>query len=555
MLKSLSIRNVVLIDKLDVDFDGGFSVLSGETGAGKSILLDSVGLVLGRRAETDKIRKDCDKLTVCASFAVDDADGSIRELCRQYDLEYDHEVIIKRSLDRDGKGKIFFNDQPITQKLLKEIGAHLIEIHGQFDNQGLLNVQTHQKVLDEYGHLLNLKNEVKEKFTALKKAEKARAELENRLEAAQKNLENLHHWLAEFEKVKPQKGELENLEDKRRQMMNAEKILENLDGAYQALNGTNQSVRDCLRGAQAHMAKVNALTNKRFADIYQIIDVALINTEEAMNEIDHASREIQVDQEDLNNIEQRLFILKSLARKHNTTVDELPNVWRQMKEDVAQIEFGADDLQALRQREKQCREEYETCARMLSRQRQLTAAKLDEAVMRELPALKMEKARFMTQITEKNADSWDEDGTDEVNFVVATNIGSEFGPLNKIASGGELARFMLALKVNLAQSSQVETMIFDEVDSGIGGATATAVGEKLAKLGQNVQVLVVTHSPQVASCASAHYKVEKMVDGENTKTFVRLLDQSEKLEEIARMLSGEKISDEARAAANVLLKG
>ncbi len=551
MLKSLSIRNVVLIDKLDLDFQNGFSVLSGETGAGKSILLDSVGLLLGKRAEIGMIRSGCDKLSVCGSFEIADKKGELAALCAEYDLDFEHEIIIKRTLNQDGKGKIFFNDQPITQKLLKEIGAYLVEIHGQFDNQGLLNPATHLSVLDSYGVYPEKITALKTAFAVYKKAKDNRANAEAEISQAQADEENLRHWVDEFQKMQPRKNELEELEEKRRQMMNAEKILENLDSAYKAMN--QGGVQSAIRQAQTAISRVNALLNGKFDNIYALLDTALVNADEAGEEIENASNEISLNQNELDAVEERLFALKSLARKHNTTVEELPLVWQQMEESLRNLERGEDDIENLRKLEEIAYKNYVKTATEVSQARLAAALRLDGKIQAELPDLKMEKARFMTQISTKPESQWNENGRDDVCFMVSTNPNTPYGSISKIASGGELARFMLALKVNLAQTSQVETMIFDEVDTGIGGATAQAVGEKLAKLGEQVQVLVVTHSPQVAAQSKYHYKVEKTTVDNVTTTSLRELSAAEKTEEVARMLSGEHITNEARAAAKVLI--
>lgn len=551
MLKSLSIRNVVLIDKLDLDFQNGFSVLSGETGAGKSILLDSVGLLLGKRAEIGMIRSGCDKLSVCGNFEIADKKGELAALCAEYDLDFDHEIIIKRTLNQDGKGKIFFNDQPITQKLLKEIGSYLVEIHGQFDNQGLLNPATHLSVLDNYGAYPEKIIAMKAAFAVYKKAKDERVNAEEKIAKAKADEENLRHWVDEFQKLQPRENEQEELEEKRRQMMNAEKILENLDAAYKAIS--QGGVQSALRQAQAAISRVNALLNGKFDNIYTLLDTALVNADEASEEIETASNEVSLNQNELDAVEERLFALKALARKHSTTVEELPLVWRQMEESLQTMERGEENIENLRKLEEAAYKDYVKKATEVSQARLAAALRLDGKIQAELPDLKMEKARFMTQISTKPESQWNENGRDEVCFMVSTNPNTPYGSISKIASGGELARFMLALKVNLAQSSQVETMIFDEVDTGIGGATAQAVGEKLAKLGEQVQVLVVTHSPQVAAQSKYHYKVEKTTVDNVTTTSLRELSAAEKTEEVARMLSGEHITDEARAAAKVLI--
>lgn len=551
MIKSLSIKNVVLIDKLDLEFPNGFVVFSGETGAGKSILLDSLGLVLGKRADVSLIRNGEDKLSVSAVFEQNKKNEALKKICDEYDLEYADEIIIKRSLSSDGHGKIFFNDQPITQKLLKEIGSLLVEVHGQFDNQGLLNPATHREVLDNYGNNQEILQTLAQKFFAWKKIQKERVELQKNLETAKHEEENLRHWLDEFEKLQPKNGELETLEIRRKQMMNSEKIIENLNIAYKALGQTD--VRSNIRQALSAVARLNTLLEDKYSSLADTLDTALINLDEAEEEILQASNEINFSTEEINSIEERLFALKSLARKHHTTVEDLPNVWHDFARKLHNLSDGETNIAELLKSEKIAKQEYSDTARNVSEIRRKIADVLDAKIMAQLPDLKMEKARFFTEITPKDENSWNEFGTDDICFKVSTNPDTPFGQINKIASGGELARFMLALKVNLAQSSNIESMIFDEIDTGISGATSQAVGDKLAALGEKVQVMVVTHSPQVAALSSHHFKVEKSSINGITSTTVRKLDKQEKTEEIARMLAGEIISDEARAAAKVLI--
>ncbi|MBQ8631658.1 MAG: DNA repair protein RecN [Alphaproteobacteria bacterium] len=552
MLQSLSIRNVVLIDKLDLDFKSGLSVLTGETGAGKSILLDSVGLVLGNRAETSLIRHGEDKLAVAASFSLPKVDSPLWKIFEENELEVEDELIIKRTLSRDGKGKIFINDQPVSAKLLKEAGKYLVEIHGQFDNQGLLNPANHRDVLDAFGAYPFLLENTKAKFSAYRNARKARLEAEENILHAKDEEENLRHWVAELEKISPVEGEEDELGKRRLELMNAEKIIENLNYAYGTLT-QGADVLSALRQAQSAIYKANDMVDGKYSDIIDALEQAMIEADEAVNQIENASSNVAVDTGELEEIESRLFALRGLARKHQVEIDALPRVLTELKQKLSNIEFGEEGLIKLRKEEDAAKLDYVKAANELSQARQQTAAKLDAAVMQELPPLKMEKAKFITQIAKQEESLWGEGGFDTVTFTVATNPNSPQGPINKIASGGELARFMLALKVNLAQSSSVETMIFDEVDAGVGGATAQAVGERLSRLAQGVQVLVVTHSPQVAAKGNNHFKVEKNTVDNVTTTNVRELPADGKCEEIARMLAGERISDEARAAAKVLL--
>ena len=552
MLDFLSIRNVVLIDKLDLDFKSGLSVLTGETGAGKSILLDSLGLVLGSRAETSLIRQGEDKLSVMATFHMDKANPELKNLLDEYEIEAEDELQIKRSLNRDGKGKIFVNDQAISAKLLKEIGKYLVEVHGQFDNQGLLNPANHLDILDSYGNYKNLLDNTKQAFANYKSAKSARMQAEENISKAKADEENLRHWVEELQKLAPHQGEEEELSKKRLEMMNAEKIISGLNYAYGALS-EGADVQGAIRSAQSAMDKVNTLVDGKYQSIIDMLDQALIDISEVLNELEENSQNVSLNQQELENIEERLYALRGLARKHNVTVDELEGTLQNFQSQLASIEHGEEGLNQLRLLEEKAKLEYVKAAQELSSARQATALELDRKVMAELPPLKMEKAKFITLVDKVAETQWGEKGFNTVAFSVATNPNSPQGPLNKIASGGELARFMLALKVNLAQSSSVGTMIFDEVDAGVGGATAQAVGERLSRLAKDVQVMVVTHSPQVAAQGDNHFKVEKKTIDNITTTSVRELSLEEKSEEIARMLAGEVITDAARAAAKVLI--
>ena len=551
MLKALSVRNVVLIDKLDLDFSKGLSVFSGETGAGKSILLDCLGLVLGNRAETGLIRKGEDKLIVSAVFELKDQDNPFFKLCAENDLEIEQEIIIKRSITADGKSKIFLNDQPITQRLLKELGLYLVEIHGQFDNQGLLNSATHLSVLDNFGGYQDKVFDMAQAYLQyknyLRQLEIAKADfLKNSVDE-----ENIKHWVDELEKANVKVGEFEELSKKRIELMNAEKIVESFNVAYSCLQ--TKDIASLLQKAQSAISKVNQLTENKFEDISELLDTALIDFDEAVNRIEQASYQISHNSNEAENIEERIFALRALARKHQCDVDDLPTVLQNLHNKLLSINNSENKISELNELMIRAKEEYVKKATVVRNLRLEAAKNLDTAVAKELPPLKMEKATFVTNVEPVAENLWSKDGMDNVFFTVATNVGSEQEPLNKIASGGELARFMLALKVNLAQKSFVETLIFDEVDAGIGGATAQAVGERLKKLSNNVQVLVVTHSPQVAAFSKDHFKVCKNNFEDTTTTSVSILSEEQKQEEIARMLSGDIITDEARAAANVLI--
>lgn len=552
MLRSLNISNVVLIEQLDIDFKAGFGVLTGETGAGKSILLDSLGLVLGKRAETSLIRKGCEKLSVTAVF--DNIDNTeFQKLLTDNDLDIESEIMIKRTLSTSGSGKIFFNDQPISAKLLKEIGKYLVEIHGQFDNQGLLNPANHLSILDNFGGYKSLLDNCQTAYTAYKEATTKRISAENNIAKAKEDEDNLRHWINELEQLSPRIGEIEELQIRRQELMHAEKIIENLNYAYSALT-QGKDVSSSLRAAQNGIDKANSYVDGKYDEIYSALDRALIEITDVVEQIESASSDIALNSSEQESIDSRIFALKDIARKHSVSVDDLAVTLENFKQQLSSIEMGEDGLNILRQDEQNKRINYIETANNLHKARVEAAQNLDTLVMNELPPLKMEKAKFVTLINKKAESEWSSLGFDDVCFTVATNPNSPQGPINKIASGGELARFMLALKVNLASSSNITTMIFDEVDTGIGGAVAQAVGERLSRLGQGVQVLVVTHSPQVAALGTYHFKVAKHTKNDITSTVVYPLSADERQEEIARMLAGETISDEARAAALKLMK-
>ncbi|MBP5399504.1 MAG: DNA repair protein RecN [Alphaproteobacteria bacterium] len=553
MLESLSVRNFVLIEKLDVDFTSGFTILSGETGAGKSILLGALGLVMGNRADVDLIRNGTDKLSVTATFSAPSSKSNINTIAKENDIEIDGSIIIKRSLSADGKSKIFINDQPVSLKLLKEFASELVEIHGQFDNQGLLNQANHIGILDNYGNYPAKLEQVKNFYNQYKQAVNNRIKALQQLEHSRQEEDNLKAWVDELQKLKPVLGEEESLSKRRTEIMNSEKIMESFNLAYSSLT-QEYDIFSSIRRAENAISRINNLLDNKYGEIADTLEQSIINLDESVRQIEDATAGLSYNANEADQIEQRLFALRSAARKHQVSIDDLPQKLQEMQEKLATIENGEDNLLELSKIEEKMRLQYLQSAKELSKLRHQAASKLDEKVMAELPPLKMEKATFITKIEELPESQWNSFGTDNVSFTVSTNPNSPQGPLNKIASGGELARFMLALKVNLAADKEQKTMIFDEVDAGIGGATAQAVGTRLRDLAEKEQVLVVTHSPQVAACGQSHFKVFKQTENNITTTYITLLSSKEREEEIARMLAGEKISDEARAAAKVLIK-
>lgn len=551
MLTGLVINNVVLIEKLELNFSKGLTIFSGETGAGKSVLLDSLALISGMRGDTGLIRTGADKLSVTASFIIQNKKSPLFEIFKENELEISNEIIIRRILSADGKSKIFFNDTPISLKLLKTIGVYLLEIHGQFDNQGLLDPSTHIDFLDAFGDYDDILEQTAKSYQTLKILQK---KLSEAIAASEKNAteeELLTHYRAELESMHIKKGEEKELTDKRLEMMNASKLLENLNTAYQALNG--QSFAANIRHALSAVDKANRLTENKYQNILKILDSALVEVDEASNEIAAAVENIELSANEIGTVEERFLALKALARKHACTIDDLPDILDDVSEKLKNIRQNNDNIIAFQKELASAQDAYFQNALKLHECRQNAAKVLSERVAGELSFLKMNKAEFRIQIEKLPQENWHAKGIDKVFFEAATNAGQPFGALSKIASGGELARFMLALKVHLASKAGIETLIFDEVDSGIGGSAAEAVGSRLYKLAQTVQVMAVTHSPQVASFGTANFKVSKQTVGNVTTSTVSLLSQAQKVDEIARMLSGEKISDEARAAADKLI--
>lgn len=556
MLTQLSIRDVVIVDKLDVDFAAGLCVLTGETGAGKSIVLDSLGLALGGRAEAGLIRSGADKLTVAASFALAKKHPAFALLAEQ-DIPLEDEVVLRRVVGADGRSRAFINDQPVSVGLLKQIGALLVEVHGQFETHGLLDPATHITALDAYRRV----KAGTRADAACAEAWLAWRDAANKLKAAQDTLASalaeedlLRHHVKELSTLAPKLGEEQELTSARAVMRHGEQIMKAMTEA-RAVISENTDVEAALRGALARISRVASQAGGRLDTLCTALDRAAIEAGEALRELDRVWADFDADPAALERAEERLFALKAAARKHGCAVDELAGVLETLKAKLSTIDGGSQDVKRLASAEKSTRMAYDKAAQALSTERQEAARTLDKAVAKELPPLKMDKATFRTVVAPKPETAWNESGMDKVAFEIATNPGLPPGPLDKIASGGELARFMLALKVVLAGSQDRAALIFDEVDAGISGATANAVGERLARLAKNVQVIVVTHAPQVAARGDNHWRVSKTTRAGQTSTKVEHLTTQARREEIARMLAGEKITDEARAAADSLLSG
>lgn len=554
VLDFLSVRDVVLIDKLDLEFGDGLNVLTGETGAGKSVLLDSLSLALGGRGEASLVRRGADRLSVCASFSLPE-NHKVFEALQERGIDSDGQnVVLRRIVNKDGKSKAFINDTPVGVGVLKAIGDGILEIHGQFANFALLNPAAHLGVLDAFGGLQGKARETADAYNAYKSAQNVLLEAQNSLRRAQEEEDFVRHAANELERFGAYAGEEEELAEKRTMMMNAEKLIDALKSAADSLNAMDADKN--MRAASRAVDRLNAMTNGKYHAIADSLDAAGQSLNDAVFALQEAGNDIDLDGNLLESVEDRLFEMRSLARKYQTTCDGLPDKLAEFQAALNALDKGTASLAALEKSVAQTRAAYENQARELSALRRQKAALLDEAVKNELEPLKLGKAVFVTKIDDLPESERGASGMDKVVFCAATNAGQAAGALNKIASGGELSRFMLALKVVLRESEKTPTMVFDEVDAGVGGATAFAVGERLAKLSASgVQILVVTHSPQVAASGKRHFVVSKSEKDGVVTTAVRALSDAERTEEIARMLSGERITDASRAAAVELLKG
>ena len=557
MLTSLTISDLVLIKRLSLPFEEGLSVLTGETGAGKSILLDALALVLGGRGDASKVRSGTDKLNVSAVFELPASHPALR-YCADHDLMTDENtLVIRRTVTADGRSKAFLNDQPISIAFLKELGLHLVEFHGQFETQGLLSPAQHGDLLDvalgRRGHGSKLA-ECGTLYDAWRAAQQALKDATARLEALKAQEEEAKAHLATLQALQPEAGLEDRLDQQRKRLMGGEKLIETLEAVRQSLTQPGD-VEGQLGQALARIEGLKDFDTAAAQPLVEGLERAAIEVQEVLSALDSLSQEIDLDPAQAAAIEERLFDLRAEARKHKVTVDELPQVLEQLEQDLDALALGEDGVTKLAQAEQKAANAYLAAARSLSDLRSDLARSLAEAVMTELAPLKLDKARFEIRVDELPDDKWSARGIDQITFQIATNPGAPAGPLSKIASGGELARFMLALKVVLHAGDDQPTMVFDEVDAGIGGATASAVGERLARLAAGNQVLVVTHSPQVAAAGQAHWRVAKSSDASSTSTEVTALDGEDRKEEIARMLAGTEVTEAARAAAESLLAG
>jgi DNA repair protein RecN (Recombination protein N) len=558
VLTSLSIRDVVLIEKLDLSFGAGLTVLTGETGAGKSILLDSLGLALGARSDAGLVRAGTETASVSASFAPARS-HPIFALLDELGLPGDDEIVLRRAVGRDGRSRAWVNDAPVGAVTLKRIGSLLVEVQGQHDQMGLADPATHLRLLDAFGVSADLRAEVAARYRAWRAAcerlEAARAAIVE----AKREEDFLRHAADELAGLAPREGEEEELATLRHRLQQGEKRAEAIAAALSELTPRDRRSAGpaaALRAASRALQRLRSAADEAEAPEAAALG-ALERAEEALAEAETLLGRLAVDADadprQLERAEERLFALRGAARKYQVSVLELPGLLVHFRARLAALDHGDAEIAGLAKAEAASRSLFADVAARMSAARQAAAARLEAAVARELPPLRLERAQFFAAVTRLEAEAWGPGGADTVRFLIATNPGQPPGPLSRVASGGELSRLMLALKVVLAAGSPVPTLVFDEVDSGIGGATAAAVGERLARVANGLQVLVVTHSPQVAARGAAHLRVSKSVKRGRTETEVAVLRATERREEIARMLAGETITEAARAAADSLL--
>ncbi|MBI2713509.1 MAG: DNA repair protein RecN [Rhizobiales bacterium] len=557
MLSRLSIRDIVLIDRLDIDFAEGLAVLTGETGAGKSILLDAFALALGARGDQTLVRQGIEQGQVIAVFEVarkHPARALLKAQNLANDIAAEDELILRRVQFSDGRTRAFVNDQPVSVQAMKQLGSALVEIHGQHDDRALVDAATHRRLLDAFGALEAEAAEVEMLWEARREAQAAADSHRAEVERAKREGDWLRHSVEELDKLAPQTGEETSLATRRAVMMQSEKVAEDLRDAHEAIAGANSSV-PAFAGVIRRLERRAAQAPSLVEPAVKALDAALTALEETRGHLEAALRTADFDPMELERIEERLFALRAAGRKYNVPVDELAALARKYNADIALIDAGEERLKALDVAASQAEAAYRAAALALSQARAKAATALDKAVNGELTPLKLERAKFSTEI-DSDAAAAGPNGIDRVEFWVQTNPGTRPGPLMKVASGGELARFLLALKVVLADRGSAPTLVFDEIDTGVGGAVADAIGVRLARLARGVQVLAVTHAPQVAAQASRHYVISKdtLDKGKRVATRVAEVAEERRREEIARMLAGAEITNEARAAAERLIK-
>jgi DNA repair protein RecN (Recombination protein N) len=554
MLTALSIRDIVLIEKLDLALDKGLTILTGETGAGKSILLDSLGLALGARGDSSLVRAGQAKGSVAASFALPKGHAALELLAAQ-EIDAEGEIIIRRIQNADGPSRATINDQPVSLNLLRQVAALLVELHGQHADRALVEVAEHRRLLDAFGGLDGQVEKLAAEWRTMTSAAGELSHHKGLMAKAEAEREYLEYAAAELGALSPEPNEELQLAEKRQLMMQAEQYASALDEAETALSGEmNAEAR--LNAALRKLERRKEGAGGRLDHVCVALERVLLEQNEAQRAIADARRQFEFDPKDLEKSEERLFALRAAARKYKCTVDQLAGKHASFEAELQSITDGGATLKKLDAAHAEAKAAYEKSADALSAARRKAAKALDKAVLTELPALKLEKARFATEIS-SDAARPQSDGIDRVEFVVAANPGTPLQPLMKVASGGELARFMLALKVVLAAKGSAPVLIFDEIDTGVGGAVADAIGQRLSRLAGGLQVLAVTHSPQVAANAGLHLLISKMEDvgGKRMVTRVQPLSAQSRREELARMLSGASVTDAARAQADELLMG
>jgi DNA repair protein RecN (Recombination protein N) len=551
MLVSLSIRDIVLIDKLDLEFGRGLTILTGETGAGKSILLDAFSLALGARGDGGLIRQGQAQGQVSATFELASGHPALAAAQAQ-DIDTGGGLILRRVQLADGRSRAFVNDQRVTTQALRAIAGELVEIHGQHDDRALVNSSTHRQLIDAFGGLLSETAAVRAAFARVRGLKAESASEQARVEKARTEADYLHHAFAELTGLAAEAGEELALAERRSAMTHAEKVAGELRDVQAAVTGEHSPMH-ALAAALRRLERRQVQAPGLIAPVNEALDAALTALDLARQALDHALREADFDPRELERIEERLFALRAAGRKYGVPTDALAALAEKFAAELAVLDASEARLTALTQEVEAAESSYRAAALVLSEARKKAAAALDTAVNAELGPLKLDGARFMTEI---RTEAEGPDGFDQVEFWVRTNPGTKPGPLMKIASGGELARFMLALKVVLADRGSAPTLVFDEIDTGAGGAVADAMGQRLARLASRVQVLAVTHAPQVAARAAGHFRIAKHAadQGKRVATRVSLLAMEARREEIARMLAGATITDEARAAAGRLLE-
>ena len=549
MLRGLDISDMLIIDRLELGFQPGLNVLTGETGAGKSILLDSLGFVLGWRGRADLVRQGAEQGEVTAWFDLPE-DHPAHAVLEEAGLPGGEELILRRINTADGRKTAWVNDRRCSGEVLRQLSETLVELHGQHDDRGLLNPRGHRAILDDFAGNAAALAKVRKAWGALTAARKAASEAADARAAIAAEEEFLRHAVAELDKLDPQEGEEAELDTKRRLMQGAEKIRADVTSAYEVMgpDGAEQNLAAAIRWLDGAAAQAEGALEAPMAALGR----AMVELDEAMSGVSQAIDAMTFNPLELEETEERLFAIRALARKHDVAPDDLAGFANTLRAKLDALDAGEAERAAFEKAVKDAEAAYQSAADALSKARIKAAAKLDKAVSAELAPLKMERAVFATQI---DADAPGPDGQETVSFTVATNPGAPAGPLGKIASGGELSRFLLALKVCLTQNQSGLTLIFDEIDRGVGGATADAVGRRLSSLASSGQVLVVTHSPQVAALGAHHWRVEKAVSKGMTTSTVIPLSAPERVDEVARMLSGDTITDAARAAAEALLAG